>query len=130
MTFDPKTMIDWARYPNFSKDEFACKHTGFCNMDPKFLEKLQGLRLAYGRPMAVTSGYRHPTHPLEAAKPTPGTHAKGIAADIRVGPGEDVWDIVFLAMNHGFTGIGVSQRQGKPRFIHLDIGPNKRVWGY
>lgn len=122
-------MINWELYPNFSKDEFTCKHTGICEMKPEFLDKIQKLRLAYGKPMPVTSGYRHPTHPLEAAKARPGVHSHGIAADIRVGPGEDVWDLMYLAMSHGFTGIGLSQREGRPRFLHIDIGP-KRAWGY
>lgn len=30
------------------------------------------------RPMRVTSGYRHPTHPIEAKKAKPGEHASGL----------------------------------------------------
>ena len=103
-------------------------------MKPGFMEKLQALRTEYGKPMTVTSGYRHPTHPAEAHKDTPGAHASGRAADIAV-QGGDALKVIELALKHGFTGIGVNQK-GNKRFIHLDDlkheagRPRPWVWSY
>ena len=58
---------DWDRYPNFSRIEFACSHTGECDMDAEFMDALQELRNQFG-PMRITSGYRSPEHPIEKRK--------------------------------------------------------------
>lgn len=128
MCLDPP--IDWGDYPNFEKYEFDCHHTGKNEMDARFMRKLQALRTAYAQPMRITSGYRAPEHPIEAAKARPGAHATGQAADIAVGPGADAHDLVRLAMAYGFNGVGVSQRNGRPRFIHLDTLDRLAVWSY
>lgn len=126
--------MDWDRFANFQSYEFACSHTGKNGMKPGFMEKLQALRTEYGKPMTVTSGYRHPTHPIEARKASPGAHASGRAADIAVSGG-DAMKIIELALKHGFTGIGVNQK-GAGRFIHLDDlkhesdRPRPWVWSY
>src|SRR3990167_5750086 len=110
--------MNWNAYPNFSEDEFLCSHTGKSGMNADFLERLQKLRTAYGQPMTISSGYRHPSHPIEAAKPSPGVHSTGRACDVAV-QGADALMLVHLAIEHGFTGIGVQQK-GTGRFIHLD----------
>jgi uncharacterized protein YcbK (DUF882 family) len=121
-------VIDWSLYPNFSEVEFRCRHCGKAEMKPEFLAKLQELRLAYGRPMNVSSGYRCPDHPIEKAKPEPGMHATGLAADVAV-TGTDAFEIVRLGLQLGFTGLGVQQK-GVGRFIHLDIRKTPMVWSY
>ncbi len=110
--------MNWNDYPNFSKSEFDCKHSGFNQMKPEFMYKLQKLREAYGKPMRITSGYRHKTHPIEAKKSKIGAHATGQAADIGVDRG-DAYELLKLALELGFTGIGIQQKGGG-RFIHLD----------
>jgi len=127
---DPPPAINWGDYDHFSKSEFDCRETGENAMRPAFVDKLQALRYEYGRPMIITSGYRSPRHSIESAKPQPGAHASGQACDIRVGPGEDVHDLVTLAVRFGFTGIGISQRAGQPRFVHLDTLNRKAIWSY
>ena len=124
--------MDWGDYPNFSEEEFACSHTGEVKMLPEFMARLQRLRTAYGKPMVITSGYRSPEHPLEADKKKPGVHTLGCAADVAV-HGQDAYLLVKHALECGFTGIGVSQRPGKPRFIHLDLlqeEPRPNIWSY
>lgn len=111
--------MDWSKYPNFTEDEFRCKHTGRIDMTPEFMDALQALRTEYGKPIPVNSGYRDPTHPEEAKKSTPGQHSHGLAVDISCWS-DEAYEIVGLAYKHGFTGIGVSQKQGKGRFVHLD----------
>ena len=127
MTTDIK---DWAKYPNFAAHEFACQETGEHGMKAKFLDELQAIRSAYGKPMGINSGYRSPRHSIESAKATPGMHASGVACDISVGPGMDVHRLVEIAIRHGMTGIGISQRAGRPRFVHLDMGERIACWSY
>lgn len=127
-------MIDWQRYKNFSSDEFKCSHCGANEMKPEFMDKLQHLRASFNRPMKITSGYRCPAHPIEAAKSRPGAHASGQAADVAV-QGADAHRLLQLALDLGFTGIGVQQK-GSGRFIHLDTlqnsfdTPRPTVWSY
>ena len=85
----------------------------------------------YDKPMTITSGYRDPKHPIEARKEKPGTHTTGLAADIACN-GQDAYDILQIAFELGFSGIGVQQK-GSARFIHLDMwedGPRPNVWSY
>lgn len=125
-------MMDWSDYPNFTASEFACKHTGKNQMTPEFMDRLQRLRTAYGKPMRITSGYRDRTHPIEAKKATSGAHTTGMACDVAV-QGADALRLIQLALMYGFTGIGVQQKGGG-RFIHLDCCtdgfPRPTIWSY
>ena len=110
----------------FELEEFNCQHTGNNEMKPEFLEKLDALRHVCAFPFVITSGYRDPSHPIEAAKEIPGTHAQGIAADVRVVSSNKRFRLVKEALALGFTGIGVD-----PSFIHLDIRASSPViWTY
>ena len=125
-------MIDWSKYPHFSAKEFQCSHCGADGIKEGVLEKLQFMRIAYGKPMIITSGYRCPQHPIEVKKSVPGAHALGLAADIGV-EGAEAHRILGLAFLQGFNGIGVQQK-GTGRFIHVDIRngelPTPAVWSY
>jgi zinc D-Ala-D-Ala carboxypeptidase len=114
-----EVITDWSVYPNFRKEEFDCKHTGQNDMRPDFMARLQALRSAAGFPFFVTSGYRSALHPVEARKQRPGMHAKGCAVDITC-DAAGAYRLVSLALQHGFTGIGISQKDGLARFVHLD----------
>lgn len=122
--------MDWNLYPNFTEAEFRCRHTGQCNMHPDFMKKLQHLRAVFGKPMTVTSGFRHPSHPAEARKQVPGEHTTGRAADIAI-TGPDALRMIKLAIDLGFTRIGVQQK-GEGRFIHLGDNPTfpPGIWSY
>jgi len=124
------------RWPNFCYGEMACHETGACKMDPQTMDRLQLLRAQYGHPLVITSGYRSPEHSIEAAKPTPGTHAMGRAIDIQCA-GVDAYHILTEALVVGFTGIGVRQAGDEGRFLHLDdLGPEEHtvprpaLWSY
>ena len=95
-------------YPNFSKAEFDCKHTGKNEMKHSFMSKLQALRTAYGKPMIISSGYRDLTHPAEVNKPKPnGAHPTGKAADILIDR-KEAYEVLKIALVLGFTGIGIN----------------------
>ena len=112
---------------HFTREEFDCQVTCTNNMEQEFLEKLDQLLGACGFPFEVTSGYRHPTqHPIERKKAVPGTHAQGIAADIKITNADHRYTIVANALNLGFTGIGIDDG-----FVHVDTrGTTPVLWLY
>ena len=109
----------------FTLDEFNCTHTGENNMSPEFLVALDNLRHECGFPFIITSGYRSIDHPIEAAKAVPGTHSRGIAADIKITNGQQRYLILKKAYELGFTGIGIAKD-----FVHLDTRMSPVTWAY
>ena len=99
----------------FYREEFACQYTGENEIKDEFIERLDELREACGFPFVITSGYRSPSHPIEAKKKIAGQHSKGNAADIRVTDGIQRFKLVEQAIALGFTGVGVASS-----FIHVD----------
>jgi len=95
----------------FEESEF----NNFEMMDEKLLSMLDEVREIYGYPIKITSDYRSPEHPIEAAS---------------VG-GEKTFKLVKAAIEVGFTRIGISRKKG---FIHLGIGysgaPDTTIWTY
>ena len=112
---------------HFAREEFDCQVSDTNNMEMEFLEKLDELRAYCGFPFVITSGYRHPTmHPIENKKEVPGTHAQGIAADIKITNAADRFSLVNNAVKLGFTGIGVASD-----FVHVDTrGTTPVIWIY
>jgi len=95
-------------------------------MLPEFLHILDDLRDLCAFPFVITSGYRSPQHPIEAAKTVPGTHSQGIAADIKVSSGAQKHTLVRHAMALGFSGIGIADT-----FVHVDFRETTPVvWTY
>jgi zinc D-Ala-D-Ala carboxypeptidase len=120
----------WNEYPNFSAAEFNCRHTGQNEMQHEFMVKLQALRTEFGRSMTITSGYRHPTHPIEARKThSNGEHTQGNCCDVACTDGATRYRLIQLALKHGITRIGVAKN-----FLHFGIGgrglPNNVIWDY
>jgi zinc D-Ala-D-Ala carboxypeptidase len=124
------TPARWNEYPNFSKSEFDCRHTGDNEMKHEFMSALQAIRTEYGQSMRVTSGYRHWTHPVEARKGhTTGEHTRGTCADIACTDSRARFELITLALKHGITRIGVAKN-----FLHFGIGapglPVRVIWDY
>ena len=115
----------------FSDDELRCSCCGELVFDEAFRARLNRIRDDFARPMRITSGYRCPSHPIEAKKSKPGTHSLGVAVDVGVAYGE-AYELIEVAMRHGIKRIGVNQK-GSGRFIHLDAStehPSPTVWSY
>lgn len=126
-------MTDW-RWPNFSINEIKCQHCGETKIIPELLDKLQALRKDFGKPLKRSSWYRCPEHNNKVSSTgLDGPHTTGMAVDFLC-HGKDAYDLVHLALLHGFTGIGVSQKGMKDtRFIHLDIikgNSRPTIWSY
>lgn len=114
--------VDWRKYPNFSKEEFDCKHTGQNKMLPEFMDVLQQIRTTYGKPMVISSGFRSVKHPIEVNKNKPGEHTYGAACDVRVS-GTDVADLLVIAYGYGIRRFGIQQSGAmNSRFLHLGWG--------
>ena len=118
-------------YKYFTEDELKCRHTGECKMDRDFMKVLDEIREECGFAFVITSAYRSPEHPIEAAKEQPGEHAYGAAVDIESVGGGKTFRLVKAAIEAGFTRIGISRKKG---FIHLGIGysgaPDTTIWTY
>lgn len=125
------TSIDWSKYPNFTADEFRCRcGCGRADMDPSFMELLQGIRTALDAPIRITSGFRCPAHNARVSSTGDnGPHTTGRAADIAVGADHRL-QLLRSALLRGVQRVGVANG-----FIHLDTSdhpdhPRPRVWGY
>lgn len=106
-------------------------------MNEQFMDKLEQLRVAFGKSMVITSGYRSPDHNKDVADTgSSGPHTHGRAVDIAIS-GSDAYVLVSLAISMGFTGIGINQKGPvASRFVHIDdltLGdkfPRPRIWTY
>ena len=107
-------------------------------MNSNFVGLLNQIREDFGKPMAISSGYRCENHPAERKKDSPGSHSTGWAADVAV-QGADAQRLIEVALKHGITGLGVNQKGSVGRFIHLDQVPpggahkpfaRPTVWSY
>ena len=119
----------------FRPEEFTCKCGCQKNlMDPKFVEKLDGLRDRLGFPLVVNSGYRCPDYNAKISRTgRDGPHTTGRAVDIKV-YGSRAFLLVDDAMLAGLTGVGLKQHgPHEERFVHLDDltnGTRPWVWTY
>ena len=120
----------------FTEKELRCKGTDECQMDEDFMARLVSLRKDFNEPMIISSGYRDASynHVIGGAKNSP--HLYGKAVDVLVS-GRIAYRLMKLAIKHGFTGIGVSQRgPHESRFLHIDtmdsndIHPRPWIWSY
>lgn len=119
----------------FSDKELACKCGCGMQIAPDFRAKLERLRERFGKPLVVTSGARCPAHNAKISSTgMTGPHTTGRATDFATSHG-DALRLVDLALEQGFTGIGVNQK-GTSRFIHVDDlpdapgQPRPTIWSY
>jgi uncharacterized protein YcbK (DUF882 family) len=121
---------------HFSRSELACRHCGALSLPEEFLEELEILRVAYGRPMRLSSGYRCPAYNAQVSTTgLAGPHTRG-AVDVLVF-GEPALTLLGLAIQMGWRGFGLHQRGPREeRFVHLDRlpdgpgQPRPTVWSY
>jgi zinc D-Ala-D-Ala carboxypeptidase len=124
------------KYPYFSQKELESPDTNEHKMSKIFMTKLIALREDYNAPMVISSGYRTPDHNEKVSSTgRTGPHTSGKAVDVVVNRGE-AHKLLTLALDHGFSGIGIKQN-GEGRFLHLDnledyetLGPRPTIWSY
>ena len=100
-----------------------------------FMERIEKLRIQFGKPMTVTSAARCPEYNAKVSSTgLTGPHTTGRAIDFGISRG-DAYAVLRLALIAGFTGIGVAQK-GPSRFLHLDDleqdegQPRPTIWSY
>ena len=109
----------------FKIEDFDCKETGENEISVDFIHALDQLRAACNFPFIVTSGYRSKEHSVEKRKAKAGTHASGIAADIRVSGGAQRLALVKHASAMGMS-VGVAKT-----FVHVDTRKTEQMcWCY
>lgn len=112
---------------HFSRAELSCKHCGKCDIQQPFLDKLELLRVKWGKPLHLASAYRCPEHNA-ASKGAPSSyHIRGQAVDLAWSTlsGKEKADLLRLAINV-FTGIGLHKQ-----FLHIDNRDGGQiVWFY
>ena len=114
--------------PHFRVREFACRD----GSDPIFVEEelaalLEAIRLHFGCPVAITSGFRTAAHNTSIPGASPHSqHLYGRAADIRV-QGIPVEQLAAYAETclPGTGGIGRYPAKG---FVHVDVRKAKSRW--
>jgi len=121
-------------WPHFSQKELQCPHCKEMHMDDGFMNKLESIRVSYGRPIYINSGYRCPEYNNRISHTGfDGPHTTGKAVDIGI-VGEEAYKLLGIALEHGVKGIGINQKGSySKRFIHLDDAPEATrpwVWTY
>jgi len=115
-----KHIEDWL-WPNFSPEEFACRHCGETYYWPHFLDKLQLARTTVGRPFHILSGHRCRLHNARVGGAPLSQHLK-LAVDISI-IGHDPAALARACDAAGFTGFGFYQT-----FLHIDLGRPRKWW--
>ena len=111
---------------HFSRAEFACK-CGKCRpiaIDYELINILEHLRVLWGSPIKITSGYRCTQHNAKVGGARTSMHLTGKAADIQikdVSP-SDVQSYLKGQFNHS-GGLGCY-----PDFTHIDTRDNAATW--
>jgi hypothetical protein len=85
-------------------------------LDPKLQQIING----YPQPLTIISGYRPPSHPIEAAKNKPGMHAHGKAVDISLAGKSDAEriDLANYLRANGITRFGTYSDED---ILHVDL---------
>lgn len=90
----------------------------------ELIVRLNAIRIRFGKPIIVNSGYRSPDHNKAVGGVKNSTHVQGIAADIRPEDLKDLTELQKIAdeLNpHG--GVGFYNT-----FVHVDVRGEKSRW--
>lgn len=138
---------DWSKGPvvGFEWHEVQCQHSGMYPINtPAVLRHyrfMEYLRYVYSGPIGIVSWLRYFTHPIEANKEVPGSHATGCACDIRITSGTQLIKLeraIFLAAEElgiEYIGKGSANAAGDRR-LHVDTfgprpnAPRPNSWTY
>lgn len=117
---------------NFSAWEFACPCCGESKMATRTITRLQRVRSRYGKPMGIVPGGGYRCAKYDDSKTA---HRTGEGVDPSV-PRGDLYRVIQIAMEEGFTGIGVKNKSGRYQ-LHLDdaaeipgVRPRPWIWTY
>lgn len=110
-------MADFTHIKNFKPEEFNHPE----QMDQDLVEMLDVLRDRLRQPIHLSSSYRDAAHNASVGGVQDSQHLSGHAVDIVLpDDGQYHYDIVKLAFELGFTGIGEKRQTGHAGLLHLD----------
>lgn len=120
----------------FSEQELNCNGSGMYRLAPGFAEKLLALRLAWGKPMKITSACRSTEYNKQVGGSPNSWHIcdhpdrdGSCAVDVWIQDSAEKMKFMQLAAYLGFS-VGVP----KSNFIHIDrrsdYGEKQLVFGY
>ena len=123
--------------PHFKTSELSCRCGCGRLPNTEFMAKIERLRMRCGFPMPVSSAFRCPDYNAKVSSTGyAGPHTTGQAIDLAVS-GKHALELVRMALDSGFTGVGVKQHGPyEKRFIHLDTLPERHgqprphIWSY
>lgn len=107
-------------YKYFKLDDFRCSCCGVNKFNIANIAILDNLRVLYGKPMIVNSGYRCKKHNEEEGGNPNSEHPEGDGVDIKVENSVDRFELVFNAVNIGIKRIGIGKM-----FVHLGFSKTK-----
>ena len=111
---------------HFREVEFACNHCGKLHPDgvpQELVDVLERIRLRYGKPVVINSGYRCLTHNAAVGGATNSEHMKGRAADFwmnGVDPAQ-----VYADLDNEWPNGGLGKYNS---FTHIDVRGYKARW--
>ena len=110
---------------NFNLSEFECSCCQQVKLCSDLLNRLQKIRTETGRPVAINSGYRCPSHNSAVGGASQSQHMQGKAADFRI-PGLSIQEQRQLAEKYfANDGIGYGDT-----FTHVDTRGHRARWNY
>ena len=98
--------------------EFQCPCCRTVRLSPKLVMKLEALRISYGRPIIINSGYRCREHNRAVGGAPASLHMAGCAADVRVAA-SNMALFRRLAVAVGFSCVILYEPRN---FVHLECG--------
>ena len=105
---------------HFSKKEFACQcgcGTGEISMD--LVNKLESVRVEYGKAMRINSGIRCLEHNRKIGSRDTSSHIKCVAADVGCTSMGERLELLTILLKY-FTRVGINKK-----FIHVDVDSEK-----
>lgn len=109
---------------HFKLKEFACKNSEAIIISEKLCYILEAIRMHFGKPVTITSGYRTPEHNAKIGGAVKSQHMLGLAADIKIA-GVKPSDVALYArtLMPTYGGIGIYST-----FTHIDVRDTISNW--
>ena len=111
---------DFKLSEHFNLMEFQCPCCHTALLQPRLVLMLEALRIRWGLPLIINSGYRCAKHNIEVGGAKNSLHRRGLAADVRMAA-EEQERFRSAALSEGFAKALAYPSRG---FIHLEIGDN------